>query len=181
MISRPGARSAAMLATTSQHLDWEVWPHRRRGAGDAGDTQRLPRTRGVAKSNREALANGLVGALWPNGHRSDSGDKSLRRGTTAIYGLTLQTTVWCTERLKRCASSPWCLQDGRRGRRWPELSDWLRNLAKSSAKEQRDALGYKPHCMIASTRMTKASRRSSRNKRWSLGWSQSTARRFGRS
>jgi hypothetical protein len=36
-----------------------------------------------------------------------------------------------------------------------------------------------PPCMIACTRMTKVSRRSSRNKRRSLGWSQSTARRFG--
>jgi hypothetical protein len=52
---------------------------------NGGDAQRLPRTRGVAKSNRETMLNQIVVAPRLNGHRSLSGDLLLRWCTPVIY------------------------------------------------------------------------------------------------
>jgi hypothetical protein len=83
--------------------------------------------RGYARRKEKGKASQLVVALWPNGHRSGSGDQSLRRSTAAIFEITPQTPKWCNQVLRRCVCSPWWQWCARCSEYWLEVTEsaWI--------------------------------------------------------
>jgi hypothetical protein len=126
-------------------------------------------------SNQKATTDHLVAALWPNGHRGDSGELPCDGELWPNHKIEPETPVWCNKNMTRCVSSPWGRWCDRLGRGWSELSVLTWIPANLRRRELVDGINWRRLRSIPSLRVTYRTPQSLGTTHQSLGWPQSPA------
>jgi hypothetical protein len=106
---------------------------------DGGDAQGFLGTCGRVVSNWKATTDHLVAALWPNGHRGDSGELPRDGELRPNHKIEPETPIWCNKNMTSCVSSPWGRWCALLGRGWSELSVLTWIPAITGGRERRDS------------------------------------------
>jgi hypothetical protein len=121
------------------------------------------------------MGSSLVPTPPGNGHRSKLRRAPLRRCSTVIYGILLQTPKWCAEGLRRCIWFPWFWWTAQWSRLETVVSPVVQIPVMICKRKWLNSPSLDLPWTIGSSQMKKKSRRFSLTIPWPRGWSPAMA------